>query len=273
MLADISGYTRFLTANAKSLAHSQTVITELIQAIVRHAELPLELAKLEGDAVFFVARQPGCDPDAGAAASVWGRRLLGFFETFRRSLHALASATTCTCGACTHLGGLRLKLIVHAGVALNHEVAGLHEWAGPDVILVHRLLKNSVASREYLLLTAAAAPFVALPPGLPVRRTVERYADFDPVCAEVFHPSADDRTAPDLPTAAFVLGWQWKLWMGTVAGPARRHGGPGHPPPRLGSLLARIALSAVSVVLAPILLPVNFFNALRRRAGLPVRSG
>lgn len=77
VLADISGYTRFLTANAKSLAHSQTILTELIQTLVHHAELPLEVAKLEGDAVFFVARCPPRAPgDAGAAAEwaagCWG---------------------------------------------------------------------------------------------------------------------------------------------------------------------------------------------------------
>ena len=31
VIADISGYTRYMTANAKTLAHSQTVITELME--------------------------------------------------------------------------------------------------------------------------------------------------------------------------------------------------------------------------------------------------
>ena len=50
IIADISGYTRYMTANVKTLAHSQTIITELIHAIVRQIELPLEVAKLEGGA-------------------------------------------------------------------------------------------------------------------------------------------------------------------------------------------------------------------------------
>lgn len=49
IIADISGYTRYMTANAKTLAHGQTIITELIHAIVHQIELPLEVAKLEGD--------------------------------------------------------------------------------------------------------------------------------------------------------------------------------------------------------------------------------
>ena len=56
IIADISGYTRYMTANAKTLAHSQTVITELVKTIVQQIELPLEVAKLEGDAVFLYCR-------------------------------------------------------------------------------------------------------------------------------------------------------------------------------------------------------------------------
>lgn len=56
IIADISGYTRYMTANAKTLAHSQAIITELVQAVVRQIELPLEVAKLEGDAVFLFCR-------------------------------------------------------------------------------------------------------------------------------------------------------------------------------------------------------------------------
>ena len=51
IIADISGYTRYMTANAKTLAHSQSIITELVEVIVRQVELPLEVAKLEGDTI------------------------------------------------------------------------------------------------------------------------------------------------------------------------------------------------------------------------------
>src|SRR5437764_121901 len=42
LLADISGYTRFMTAHEKALAHSQIVIKELIESILEQVELPLE---------------------------------------------------------------------------------------------------------------------------------------------------------------------------------------------------------------------------------------
>ncbi len=267
VIADISGYTRFMTANAKSLAHSQTIITELIQTLLRQAELPLEAAKLEGDAVFFFARQPSSHPGDAETAAGWGRRLLGFFDAFRATLQLLAGATTCTCGACTHLGDLRLKLVVHAGEALFHEVAGFRELAGIDVILVHRLLKNSVAAREYLLLTDTAREFVTLPAGLPATPVTETYEDVGPVRVSVYRPvtAATGRSpVPSAPGPGFIVRWQLKLWGGALAGPARpgrefRH--VGAPVGRAG----RTVLAVASLVLAPLLLPVNVLHALLRR--------
>src|SRR5437016_4492006 len=82
IIADISGYTRYMTANAKTLAHSQTIITELVKAIIKTVELPLEVAKLEGDAVFLFCRKEN-------GAQLWhetkraiGEKLLTFFRMF-----------------------------------------------------------------------------------------------------------------------------------------------------------------------------------------------
>jgi Protein of unknown function (DUF2652) len=49
-----------------------------------------------------------------------------------------------------------LKVIVHSGRAVFNTVAGHSQVSGTDVILAHRLLKNSVPSHEYLLMTQAA---------------------------------------------------------------------------------------------------------------------
>lgn len=262
VIADISGYTRFMTANAKSLAHSQTIVTELVHALLRHAELPLEVAKLEGDAVFFFARHPARDPGGDV-----GRRLVGFFGVFRATLQALAGANACTCGACTHLDSLRLKLVIHAGEALFHEVAGFRELAGIDVIIVHRLLKNSVAAREYLLLTDAAREFVTLPVGLPATPVTETYEDVGPVRASVYLPAAAPTETPPAPAApgpGFIVRRQLKLWGGVFAGPAR----PGREFRNVETQAGpagRTALAAASLALAPLLLPVSVLHALLRR--------
>src|SRR5215475_1001099 len=103
ILADISGYTRYMTANAKTLAHSQGIITELVKGIVKQAELPLEVAKLEGDAVFLYCRK-----DANADAwqetrRIIGNKLLSFFRMFGEKVRELSQSTTCSCNACTHI--------------------------------------------------------------------------------------------------------------------------------------------------------------------------
>ncbi len=53
LLADISGYTAFLTGT--ELDHATGVIDDLTGCIVEHLPPPLRLVKLEGDAVFTYA--------------------------------------------------------------------------------------------------------------------------------------------------------------------------------------------------------------------------
>ena len=99
IIADISGYTRYMTANAKTLAHSQTIITELIKTIILQSQLPLEIAKLEGDAVFlFCRKQKGVIPWPEAKRAIGGR-LLTFFHRFAEKAGELRRSTTCTCNA------------------------------------------------------------------------------------------------------------------------------------------------------------------------------
>ncbi len=49
-----------------------------------------------------------------------------------------------------------MKVIVHSGRAVFNTVGGMSQVSGTDVILAHRLLKNSVPSHEYLLMSEAA---------------------------------------------------------------------------------------------------------------------
>src|SRR6185369_2878657 len=95
IIADISGYTRYMTANAKTLAHSQTIITELVKAIIETVELPLEVAKLEGDAVFLFCRKLNGAQPWLEAKRVIGEKLLTFFRMFSEKVAELSQSTTC----------------------------------------------------------------------------------------------------------------------------------------------------------------------------------
>ena len=54
-IADISGYTKFIFANEKEISHSQMVIRELITTLLDEVNCPLELVRIEGDAIFLYA--------------------------------------------------------------------------------------------------------------------------------------------------------------------------------------------------------------------------
>ena len=60
-IADISGYTRFIVTNEKELVHSQIIIKDIMNAIMDEIDLPLEVFKLEGDAVFLYADKDNLD--------------------------------------------------------------------------------------------------------------------------------------------------------------------------------------------------------------------
>ena len=61
ILADISGYTSFISMHRISLLHAEQIVTELLEAIISQIEAPLILNKLEGDAVFSMPT-PGIKP-------------------------------------------------------------------------------------------------------------------------------------------------------------------------------------------------------------------
>jgi uncharacterized protein YndB with AHSA1/START domain len=148
VIADISGYTRFLAG--VELDHANDIIADLMGTVVRGLRPPFRLAKLEGDAAFAYAVADKVD------GSLLQDAIESTYFAFRRRLRSVRQATVCACNACKHMQDLDLKVVSHYGEFVKHAVAGRQELAGPDVILIHRLLKNSV---EETLRTPAYALF------------------------------------------------------------------------------------------------------------------
>lgn len=153
IIADISGYTSFVSGT--ELEHAQSIIEELTKLILGHIQSPLKMVKLEGDAVFYYVPS-GSLPDA--------ERLLEHVEScyydFIGHILKIKRLTSCQCRACTSMHTLDLKFFVHYGEYMIQRVPGTQEdIVGKDVILLHRLLKNSVTEkmglRGYALLTNA----------------------------------------------------------------------------------------------------------------------
>lgn len=176
MLADISGYTSYLAG--VELEHSHDILADLLGNVADSMCPPLRLAKLEGDAVF-CASAPGQPLSGDVLLDLLERTYLGFAR--RRRTVALSSS--CECEACRRTPQLDLKFCVHHGSFAEHVVAGSEELVGSDVILAHRLLKNTVASdrglRGYALITDSCRDALGISRALETH--VERYDDMGEV--------------------------------------------------------------------------------------------
>ncbi|UCC56690.1 MAG: DUF2652 domain-containing protein [Gammaproteobacteria bacterium] len=190
MIADISGYTKFMVSSDLEIEHSQRVISELIQTIIEQVEIPLEVSKLEGDAIFLYVKKDSDVYSREDVRKVTGEKLILFFDAFHEKLQELRGDVSCSCGACSNLHALKLKIVVHSGEALFYRIHHFNELSGSDVILVHRLLKNSMTIDEYLLMTEAAYAEIEFPCQLPVEEGSENYEHLGKVKTFVYSPAS-----------------------------------------------------------------------------------
>jgi Protein of unknown function (DUF2652) len=149
LIADIGGYTNYMHWNRTHLAHAQQTVAGLLESVI-DAGKGLKLAKLEGDAAFFWA------PDGDAKLLV-SDRLSRMRHSFLAQRERFKADIACECASCEQLESLSLKFVVHQGEVAEQKVKRHAELAGVDVILVHRMLKNSVPVVEYVLMTDPVA--------------------------------------------------------------------------------------------------------------------
>src|SRR5580658_9810418 len=152
ILIDISGYTRFTRLHRLSAMHAEQIISDLLESIISRASLPMVVHEILGDSVNFYAFA-----DEGKHTALEVRRQVGaIFDAFRlREGELISDCSLCVCQACQNVGKLHLKAILHHGQAIFTSIAGFRKVAGEDVIMAHRLLKNSIPEREYVLETEA----------------------------------------------------------------------------------------------------------------------
>ena len=147
LIADLSGYTHYMASIDLDTIH---VVCELLDRVAT-ALSPFEVVKLEGDAVF-------CHALDGAVEGEDTLSLItAAYEAFLEHASWISNDSGCSCPACNLLPGLGLKFVLHHGEYAIHRIAGSAELVGPDVIAVHRLLKNAAGTqwgrRDYVLLT------------------------------------------------------------------------------------------------------------------------
>lgn len=144
-IPDISGFTKFVTET--EINHSQHIIKELIEVIVKSLSPGLIVSEIEGDAV--LTYQFGKPPSYSELTELAKK----IFLNFHSQLRIIERDNVCSCGACKGSSKLTLKFITHFGKLKEVEVANFKKLIGADLILAHRLLKNHIPLNEYLLLT------------------------------------------------------------------------------------------------------------------------
>jgi hypothetical protein len=279
ILADISGYTRFMLANQTAVVHAQMVITKLLEEIIREVEIPLEVKEIEGDAVFLYAIKPDDEVAWQEMRRLIRVKLASFFDAFSRGILAGSEFALCSCPSCQNVDQLKLKLVVHSGEAVPHKVANFSDLSGVDVILAHRLLKNSVPSNEYVLMTEPAYREIGFPAEIEVIRGEEHYEGFGaiPTYTQLITGTSESKNTAverlyERRGRAFGTGLRMlaKGYIGQIqillglrsTGDYRNLGETRIPP------LARAAMALRVIVLAPVLIPfgagVQAYRALTR---------
>ena len=226
VLADISGYTRFIKLHGMALAHAESIITELLDSIIDHTEHPLILNKLEGDAALFYAL---ADAEPKAVAESVLRQVNGFFEAFSARKQEIGVDALCNCGGCTEVVHLNIKTVVTFGGVVVRQVRQFEEISGTSVIVAHRLLKNSVPLDEYVLLADDFGHILGDAPAGGTRIT-EQCEGIGSVSAAYYPPNPDvaPPPAPNLKrqirlvnhAVSYMLKKHLRNWIG--AAPQRK---------------------------------------------------
>ncbi len=154
-LPDISGFTNFIQTT--EAAHSQHVISELLEVLIGANTQNLQLAEVEGDALFFYLEEEVPSLEKLLA------QIESMFTAFYSHLKLLEKNRICPCTACSSAPQLQLKIIAHIGELQFITVQGKRKPFGAQVIEAHRLMKNSVQSDNYTLVSRALADHIELP--------------------------------------------------------------------------------------------------------------
>ena len=195
VIVDISGYTQFIRSHKLSAVHAEEIIFDLLEAVIAHADYPLTLNKLEGDAAFLYTEVT--DEKQTEIARDALRQAREFFTVFSERARALSQERAdCDCDACQRILDLKIKVVLHAGEAVFRTIRQSEELAGEDVILVHHLLKNSIYSNEYILMTEAFRRLIGDQTDFSLKKRLELYGDLGEVVIYVAFPRRKNEPEP-----------------------------------------------------------------------------
>ncbi len=148
-ISDISGFTEYIQET--EIEHSRNVISELLEAMISANTLNLKLAEIEGDALFFYLENKIPSNDELM------QQIKIMNTAFYNHLEVLKSKTKWSYKTHANLDKLKLKIVAHSAELSFIKIHNIVKPFGKEVIEIHRLLKNSIKSKNYLLITKQLA--------------------------------------------------------------------------------------------------------------------
>ncbi|WP_034041674.1 DUF2652 domain-containing protein [Wocania ichthyoenteri] len=145
-IPDISGFTQFMSEVDFEL--SSKIIPSLLNKIVYSNEIGFKISEIEGDAVLFFRKG-----ELPSFKSLIEQCKL-FYTEFYHQMELLMAENSHKLDSHIIPKILGLKIVLHYGLDIGAMQVGNNiKLIGEDIIIAHRLLKNSIESDEYLMIS------------------------------------------------------------------------------------------------------------------------
>ncbi len=144
LIPDISGYTEFFSRT--ELHFSTAVLCELLNELMRVASDKFKVAEIEGDAILFYILDKKLSLDELISYCL---RAYHHFHSYLAKVIERVEDPEAKDAA----EKLSVKFIAHWGEVAEMNVANFSKPVGLSIIKAHNLLKNSINSRAYILIT------------------------------------------------------------------------------------------------------------------------
>lgn len=142
---DITGFTKFIAT--ADISFSSEVIPSLLRKLIDCNILNMKIGEIEGDAIFFY--KTGRLPPVSRVA----KQCKDFYKCFSDFIESLEREDPENYNKYLADSQLGLKIIIHHGHISTSNIKGRIKLLGEDVIIAHKLLKNSIEDYNYILLT------------------------------------------------------------------------------------------------------------------------
>jgi len=221
-ITDITGYTHFLTQS--ELDHAKEILDALFNSILEHLHPPMVISGTQGDAIICYFPENAFNQPQSIIEG-----MENIYYDFQRQLSLMKLNSTCTCKACVNMSSLDLKVFLHYGQYMLQQIGERWDLQGADIILIHRLMKNSVKEKfgltGYGLITEAAVRAMGIA-GLTdgMHEHVEQVEHFDDVRMFIYNLNqaweTHRKTDRQIVTPENAFAWaeafvpipQWMAW-------------------------------------------------------------